>query len=92
MVSGPACFLTSLGLLLVPCALLPFALPLPLLVLAGAVARPEPAMPLADGADLLFLPMLLRLHQVTAFVCKRITNKTAHGADRPPAFDSSRMH
>ncbi len=45
MVSGPASFLLAALLLL-------------LLFLREAVARPEPAMPFADG-DLLFLPIAL---------------------------------
>lgn len=57
-VSGPVAFLASFVLLLVPLAV---PLPLPLLVPGDAAARPEPAMPLAGGADLLFLPMLVRL-------------------------------
>ena len=70
IVSGPASFLASLGLLLLPMALLPFAVPL-LVPLRGAAARPEPAMPLAEGAALLFLPMLHLLHLLQGSWCRQ---------------------
>ena len=65
IVSGPASFLASFGLLLLPFALLPFAV-LVVVPFLGAVARPEPAMPFAEGAALLFLPMLHPVHLVQA--------------------------
>lgn len=91
MVSGPASFLASFGLLLLPVDLLPFALPLPLLLLAGAVARPEPAMPLADGADLLFLPIPLLLHLAQPFGASNSVVQRTSQAERPTAFDGRRF-
>ena len=83
IVSGPASFLASFGLLLLlPLALLPLAVPL-LVPFLGADARPEPAMPLAEGAALLFLPMLHLLHLVQAFWCKQSNSDRCAQGFRP---------
>jgi hypothetical protein len=79
IVSGPAPFRASWGLLLLPLALLPFAVLLP-----GAAARPEPAMPLAEGAALLFLPMLLRVHLVQALGPSSRQNSYANTVEPAP--------